>query len=266
MSILNDFFNLVKRKCNDDVCLMIVFIIIGVGLCLLFKDNISGFTDFSMDQLIPDNKPSPESVASVDKQLETEKPIGIELIPRKPEPTPSTQKALEVMASKPPVKSAPVHQKNGLMTQDAMIFRPFDEIWNPGFMPLSMAVKNVNKDVKGSVIPTPSDSMTQGSPSVGPPSIVSPSNSEVSLVLVYAPWCGHSKRMLPDYERIQSEFDGKVMNGKKVNILMHTDEEKDKVKQYGVKGFPSLFIEKDGNVESFPHRTYEKISDYLNNL
>ena len=45
-----------------------------------------------------------------------------------------------------------------------------------------------------------------------------------------------------------------------------TDEEKDKVKQYGVKGFPSLFIEKDGNVESFPHRTYEKISDYLNNL
>jgi len=124
-----------------------------------------------------------------------------------------------------------------------------------------MVVKNVNKDVKGSVIPTPSDSMDQG-----PPSVVSPSNSEVSLVLVYAPWCGHSKRMLPDYERIQSEFDGKVMNGKKVNILMHTDEEKDKVKQYGVKGFPSLFIEKDGNVESFPHRTYEKISDYLNNL
>ena len=41
---------------------------------------------------------------------------------------------------------SPVQQKNGLMTQDAMIFRPFDEIWNPGFMPLSMVVKNVNKD------------------------------------------------------------------------------------------------------------------------
>ena len=72
--------------------------------------------------------------------------------------------------------------------------------------------------------------------------------------------------MLPDFERVKREFDGKTINGKTVNILMHTDEDKDKVKEYGVKGFPSLFIEKDGNRESFPHRSYDKIKDYLNSL
>jgi hypothetical protein len=73
--------------------------------------------------------------------------------------------------------------------------------------------------------------------------------------------------MLGDYERVKSEFNGKTINGKKVNILMYdSDVDKDKVKEYGVKGFPSLFIEIDGNRESFPHRTYDKISEYLNAL
>ena len=36
---------------------------------------------------------------------EDEKPlVGIQLNPRKPEPTPSTKRALEVMAQKPPVE------------------------------------------------------------------------------------------------------------------------------------------------------------------
>ena len=102
------------------------------------------------------------------------------------------------------------------------------------------------------------------SPSMGPrPS----GGGNVDLILIYAPWCGHSKRMLPDYEKVKSEFDGKTINGKTVNVIMYnSDVDKDKVKEYGVKGFPSLFIEKDGNRESFPHRSYEKISDYLNNL
>ena len=104
------------------------------------------------------------------------------------------------------------------------------------------------------------------SPMAQPSGSGSPGGNSVNLVLIYAPWCGHSKRMLPDYERLKSEFDGKNINGKNINISMYTDEDKDKVKEYGVKGFPSLFIEKDGNRESFPHRTYEKMSNYLNSL
>ena len=58
-----------------------------------------------------------------------------------------------------------------------------------------------------------------------------------------------------------------IKNGKNINITMYnSDIDKDKVKEYGVRGFPSLFIEKNNNRETFPHRTYDKISDYLNNL
>ena len=131
-----------------------------------------------------------------------------------------------------------------------------------------MVFKNVQKSL-GSIIDKektmgPDRPMGSSMPS---PSMPSPSGtSDVNLVLVYAPWCGHSKRMLPDFERIESEFDGKTINGKTINIMKYTDEDLDKVKEYGVKGFPSIFLEKDGNRESFPHRTYDKISEYLNSL
>ena len=87
---------------------------------------------------------------------------------------------------------------------------------------------------------------------------------ELKIILVYAPWCGHSKKMLGDYERVKSEFDGKVVNGNKVSIIMYnSDVDKDKVKEYGVKGFPTLFVEKNGNRQPFPHRSYDKISEYI---
>ena len=37
MSILKDIVNAVKKYCDDDVCLMIVFVLVGFGLCFLFK-------------------------------------------------------------------------------------------------------------------------------------------------------------------------------------------------------------------------------------
>ena len=270
MSILNDIVNTVKKYCDDDVCLMIVFVIVGFSLCYLFKDRISGFANFAA----PFGEEGEKNELRVNKDdvqvpgVKDEQPIGIQLREKKPEKTTSTKRALEVMAQKPPVEKKMIQQKNGLLVQDAMIFKPFDEVWNPGFMPLDMVFKNVQKSL-GSVIggeKTMGPDRPMGSP--GPSSSMpSPSgDSEVNLVLVYAPWCGHSKRMLPDFERIESEFNGKTINGKTINVMKYTDKDVDKVKEYGVKGFPSLFIEKDGNRESFPHRTYDKISEFLNNL
>lgn len=267
MSLLKDIVNSVKKYCDDDVCLMIVFVIVGFSLCYLFKDRISGFANLSTSFGDEGEKKELE-INNSDGQvpeIKMEQPVGIQLRQRKSEPTPSTKRALEVMAQKPPVEKKMIQQNNGLLVQDSMIFKPFDEVWNPGFMPLDMVFKNVQKSMGSIMGPDrPMNPDMMPSPSSQP----SPSgDSNVDLVLVYAPWCGHSKRMLPDYERVKSEFDGKTINGKTVNVTMYnSDVDKDKVKEYGVKGFPSLFIEKDGNRESFPHRSYDKISDYLNNL
>ena len=303
MSILKDLVNTVKKYCDDDVCLMILFILVGLGSCYLFKDQISGFSNFASfgdeggSGPGSGSGPSHMNMPDHDSGIKNEPVVGVQLKPRKPEPTPSTKRALEVMSQKAPVERKMIHQKNGLLVQDSMVFKPFDEVWNPGFMPLDMVFKNVNKsntNIMGQPMgpdrpmgpspmgpspmgpspmgPSPMGPSPMGPSPMGPSPMAQPSGSgspggnSVNLVLIYAPWCGHSKRMLPDYERLKSEFDGKNINGKNINISMYTDEDKDKVKEYGVKGFPSLFIEKDGNRESFPHRTYEKMSNYLNSL
>ena len=274
MNILRDFFNMVKTKCNDDVCLMIVFIVIGFLLCYLFKDRISGFANFAPfggenNESVEVNKSDNNKIVGI----ANDQAIGIELKPRKPEPSPSTKRALEVMAQKAPVSGKPINQKTGLLVQDSMMFKPFDEIWNPGFMPLDMVFKNVEKNIMGPDRPQAGPMPAQGEPQAqaqaAPQAGTKPSSAsgEVNLVLLYAPWCGHSKRMLPDYERIKNEFNGQNIRGNNINVLMYdSDVDKDKIKEYGVKGFPTLYIEKNGNRELFPHRTYDKISEYLNNL
>jgi thiol-disulfide isomerase/thioredoxin len=275
MKFVDKGIKFVKDLCdNDETCVMIVFIVIGLMLCYLFKDQVSGFAnldnieDALMDTIGGPIQDKGGNLTQGNLTLSDKKPIGIELKPRKPEPTPSTSKQLQVMASKPSLaKPFPGQQVPGLKMDDASIFRPFDEVWNPGFMPLDMVFKDVPSGPK----PGPMGPMGPDRPMrdvvTGPAAGGVQSSEDVNLVLVYAPWCGHSKKMLPDYEKIKTEFHGKVINGKKFNILMYnSDVDKDKVKEYGVNGFPSLFLEKDGNRESFPHRTYDKISDSLSNL
>jgi len=284
MKLVDKGIKFVKDFCNDDeTCVMIVFVVIGFMLCYLFKNQISGFANLGdlsdmehsfMEKIghpIEDTGPGPTQDRVV---VPDRKPIGIELKSRtKPEPTPSMKTQLQVMAAKPPVERGSMAQQvPGLLIQDASIFRPFDEVWNPGFMPLDMVFKGVppGPGSMGQMGPKPMGPMGPDRPMRPSPDqggSGAAASEDVSLVLLYAPWCGHSKKMLPDYERVKSEFHGKVINGKKINVLMYdSDVDKDKVKEYGVKGFPSLFLEKDGKRESFPHRTYDKIADFLNNL
>ena len=45
MNLVNKFISYVKKVCkNDELCVMVVFVVIGFMLCYLFKDEINGFT------------------------------------------------------------------------------------------------------------------------------------------------------------------------------------------------------------------------------
>tara|TARA_Y100000817_G_scaffold311959_1_gene304984 strand:- start:1971 stop:2765 length:795 start_codon:yes stop_codon:yes gene_type:complete len=261
MNLINNFIKSIKRVCNnDEMCVMVVFIVIGFMLCYLFKDNISGYVNFAtLEDSFPD---SPIKLDNKPILPQLSKGIGIELKERKPEPSPSTEKQLQVMNQKPSVSGPAIgSQIPGLLSQDSMMFKPFDEIWNPGFMPLDMVFKDVKIPLPGlgqPGPPGPQRSLKPQQPMGGA------TGGDLKVILHYAPWCGHSKKMLPDYERVKSEFDGQVVNGKKVSIIMYnSDVDKDKVKEYGVKGFPTLFVEKNGAREPFPHRSYDKIAEYI---
>ena len=274
MNLIDRLISSIKKLCsNDETCVMIVFIFVGFMLCYLFKDEIDGFAPIEGGDNGSRDRPRdrPRDRFRYGPSQPGDGPIGIELNKRQPEPTPSMERQMKAMAAKSSVTGPPIGQHlPGVSVQESMMFKPFDEIWNPGFMPLDMVFKDIQK------MPIPSIAGPQ--PSVGPKPFVGgpqpsvgqkPSDGvkgDLKVILVYAPWCGHSKKMLPDYEKVKAEFHGQVVNGKQVSILMYnSDVDKDKVKEYGVKGFPTLFVEKNGVREPFPHRSYDKIVEYIKN-
>ena len=88
-------------------------------------------------------------------------------------------------------------------------------------------------------------------------SVVQVSKKNMKLVLFYAPWCGHSKNMLGDYDAVIQKYDNKEMNGVTLSIIkVDMDANKEGAKPYNVdiRGFPTLytFVEENGKLVSQP--------------
>jgi len=66
--------------------------------------------------------------------------------------------------------------------------------------------------------------------------IVEDEKKEV-LVEFYAPWCGHCKRLAPDYEQVALSFDGE---SSVVIAKVDCDANKDLCSSFGVSGYPTL--------------------------
>lgn len=262
----------VEDFCNDDeACVICAFVLAGFLLCLLLNNGSSGFANLE-DIFETETPPPVKDDGAATKETDTaEVTVGRVPKPRTPEKIPADLQRKLALAQQGPRGAGPqIRQQPGLLTQDASIWKPFDEVWNPGFMPIDMVFKDINQRTTGGV-PKKAVGIVNGA--TAPPAaeaaatdkeVASP-EGELKVILVYAPWCGHSKKMLPDYEKVKSEFDGKQINNSKVSVIMYnSDVDKAKVKEYEVKGFPTLFVEKNGELSPFPHRTYDKISEYIN--
>ena len=258
----------IKKLCkgcidDEDWCIFIVAGILGFLICTFLKTESFANIDeaFKLTNNAGDSigeKPSPPSIGLTPK------------VRTATEPPPSLKKQVESVRELPSYSSGKLQHTPGIMTKDASIFMPFDEIWHSGYAPVNYMLEMGPQypiDKKGPYGPDRPLKPPQGEPSAPSEVQDSPSqegDNELSIILIYAPWCGHSKRMLPDYEKIKSEFHGKTIGSTKVNIIMHnSDVDKDKVKEYGVKGFPTLFVEKNGQREPFNSRKYEEIKEYI---
>jgi len=71
-------------------------------------------------------------------------------------------------------------------------------------------------------------------------------NSEIPVVVdFWAPWCGPCKQIGPALEELSEQYAGQV----KI-VKVNVDEDQMNAGQLGVRGIPSLFMFKDGQVVS----------------
>jgi len=85
-----------------------------------------------------------------------------------------------------------------------------------------------------------------------------------ALVEFYAPWCGHCKKLAPEYERLGTSF----KKAKSVLIAkVDCDDQKNLCSKYGVSGYPTIKWFPKGSLEPKKYegpRTAEALTEFVN--
>jgi thiol-disulfide isomerase/thioredoxin len=76
--------------------------------------------------------------------------------------------------------------------------------------------------------------------------------SEMQFVTMYifvVDWCPHSKKALPIWDEIKSEYENKVVNNKKIHFKkINGEEQSELADKYKVDGYPTIKLVKDNEV------------------
>ena len=236
--VLDSIMKEINSFCkNDDTCVLIILVLIGFLLCMFFKRN-EGFLNFSeLDELDKEN----QEMKDIGKKPES---IGIKLNENKPINGYGPLENKINMA-----RNGRQYQTNKFKTEGGIdisqVGLPVAYDWNrtggyynfEGQMSDFGMNKPMNAENIVKVQPIGDQQEKQIQPSKS-------SGKTFKLVLFYAPWCGHSKSMLKDYDNVTSQFHNTNMNGYNLEIIkIDMDSNPDAAKKYNVevKGFPTLY-------------------------
>ena len=266
--MLGSLIDTIKKMCkgcidDDDVCIFIVAAILGFLLCYIIQRNQDPFENYAELEEAYNEKPIGSKTDS-SSEVVGQKPIKrtVESVP------PSLQKDYQGVMSAKQYQGVNLQNKQGLMVMDNAKFLPFQGWDFNGYAPVDLVLntemkvpKDLDKGPMGPDRPLANELGDAPSPSSVPSG--GGSKNELKIVLIYADWCGHSKKMLPDYSKIEAEFHNQTINDTLVLIEKYTDKDKAKVKEYGVRGFPSLFSHKNGQRSPLNERTYQGLKDHI---
>ncbi|OVA02564.1 Thioredoxin [Macleaya cordata] len=86
-----------------------------------------------------------------------------------------------------------------------------------------------------------------------------------ALVEFYAPWCGHCKKLAPEYEKLGASF--KKAKSVLIGKVVDCDEHKSLCGKYGVSGYPTIQWFPKGSLEPKKYegqRTAEALTEFVN--
>jgi thiol-disulfide isomerase/thioredoxin len=92
------------------------------------------------------------------------------------------------------------------------------------------------------------------------------------LLFFYADWCPHCKSAKPIWNELKTEYENKTINGYKVifteiNCSEETAEVDKMMNQYGVEGYPTIKLLKDGQVIEYDAKpSKETLTQFLNTV
>jgi thiol-disulfide isomerase/thioredoxin len=93
--------------------------------------------------------------------------------------------------------------------------------------------------------------------------------NNVEIFLFSANWCPHCKTAKPIFETVESEYDGKQVNGRyivftKIDCTEETPEVDALMKKYNVEGYPTIKMLKDGKIIDFDAKpTKENLNKFI---
>lgn len=103
-------------------------------------------------------------------------------------------------------------------------------------------------------------------------SIKGANGNEVELLRFSTSWCPHCKSSKPDWEKLETEYKGKIVNGYKIIFTevdcTHESPEVEKMmNRYKVEGFPTTKLIKDNKVYDFEAKpTKDNLDKFINTV
>jgi thiol-disulfide isomerase/thioredoxin len=89
--------------------------------------------------------------------------------------------------------------------------------------------------------------------------------TEAELYFFYTEWCPHCKKAKPEWEKLQSEYDGKPINGVTVYFKsIDCDKDEKTANEFNVEGYPTIKLVKGNEVIEYDAKPeYDTLVEFL---
>jgi len=93
-------------------------------------------------------------------------------------------------------------------------------------------------------------------------------SGEVVCTMYHVDWCKFCQKAKPEWEQLESEFNGKVVNGKKVVIAnVDCDKNEEIAEKENIKGYPTFKFSVNGKYVDYPDEpVFDKLKTFVEYL